>query len=203
VKLIKKLLIYIRNSLLQSQLDFDFDIIYLLVVLLSNNLYRIIYLKMSRSKKKKSNQIYTCCVKKCGSLKLQWGSINSMYNHINGHLLGLHEGTVPKNFFTDHRKMQCNICSKLVSTSHKVHPKCRRKSNRKEPVCSEPQSVPSSQESGKSHINSITLLDFPEWNEIIQTKAYTIPYIPRAARKGWAKLFSGLIKDVMFHCSSV
>ncbi len=102
-----------------------------------------------------------------------WGSHQAMRNHLNDHVANRSWGSVPQSYLSEHRLVQCQVCSRLISSRFgNACPDCR------------PRLA-----AGRARLDSSQQLPagFPAVEEIFGKRVQTKAGIPKEARRLWSQ----------------
>lgn len=114
-----------------------------------------------------------------------WASLQSLVGHVNVHLSGVLQGTVPAEWMQEHGRARCRVCGLCVAAGRGVHPTCRP---------AERAQAPGGTGSDDAAADQDVL---PPLEEVMAQHARTAKHVPKACRDQWARALTRALAAVV------
>ena len=114
-----------------------------------------------------------------------WASLQSLVGHVNVHLSGVLQGTVPAEWMQEHGRARCRVCGLCVAAGRGVHPTCRP---------AERAQAPGGTGSDDAAADQDVL---PPLEEVMAQYARTAKHVPKACRDQWARALTRALAAVV------
>ena len=125
-----------------------------------------------------------------------WANLACMQGHVNMHLGGQLQGTVPEPWLRRHNKGRCRVCGLLVAASRGVHPRCRpaeRQANGAQGASSVQGPA-----LGAAGLQAPSVASLPSLAEVHQKRVPTLKHVPTRCRRLWARCLIRCLAAVVF-----
>ena len=111
-----------------------------------------------------------------------WSNMETIKVHINSHLSGQLEGSIPDAWLSAHGKCSCRHCGLLCAASRGVHPSCRASERR--------SAAPTARSTGTDdpgHPVAPQAAALPSLDDVFRKRVPTVKHVPQKARSLWAR----------------